>query len=51
MTFVDGNPGPGLRQAQKCGRVKYIANFFVKANKILSLFDEGYSRNVSCTLN
>ena len=22
--YVDGNPGPGLGQAQKCGRVKLV---------------------------
>jgi hypothetical protein len=29
-TYVVGNPGPGLEQAQKCGRVK-----LVKRNPIL----------------
>jgi hypothetical protein len=24
MTYANGNPGPGLGQAQKCGRVKLV---------------------------
>jgi len=24
MTYADGNPGPGLGQAQNCGRVKPV---------------------------
>jgi hypothetical protein len=24
MTYADGNPGPGLGRAQKCGRIKVV---------------------------